>query len=55
MGQINSEQAVAIIDAVGEAKAKQMKSEPNMDFSYLLLLAVIPVLLGYWLNKRRKK
>jgi hypothetical protein len=61
-GQINTEQAVQIIEAVGNAKAQVaeatapvMKSEPNMDFSYLLLLAVIPVLLGYWLNKKRKK
>ena len=59
MGQINTQQAVEIIEAVGNAKAQvaeaTMHSEPNMDFSYLLLLAVIPVILGYWLNKRRKK
>ena len=54
MGQVSTEQTVAIIEAVGESNAK-MKSEPNMDFSYLLWLAIIPVLLGYWLNKRKKK
>jgi hypothetical protein len=52
MGQMSTEQTVQIIDAVGNA---QMKAEPNMNFSYLLLLAVVPVVLGYWLNKRRKK
>ena len=55
MGQVSTEQTVAIIEAVGNAKAQSHKAEPNMDFSYLLLLAIVPVLLGYWLNKKRKK
>jgi len=52
MGQMSTEQTVKIIEAVGDAS--KMKAEPNMNFSYLLILAVIPVLLGYWLNKRKK-
>ncbi len=31
------------------------RSEPNMNFWPLLFIAVIPVVLGFWLNKRRKK
>ena len=54
MGQVSTEQTVAIIEAVGDA-TRPMKAEPNMNFWPLLLLAIVPVLLGYWLNKRRKK
>jgi hypothetical protein len=54
MGQVTAEQTALIIDTTAEAIAKN-KAEPNMNFWPLLLLAVIPVLLGYWLNKRRKK
>jgi len=56
MGFVSTEQTVAIIEAVGEAIPEQpIRSEPNMAFWPLLLLAIIPVVLGWWLNKRRKK
>ena len=52
MGFVSTEQTVAIIEAVGEAMPEPvMRSEPNMNFSYLLWLAVIPVLLGFALKK----
>jgi hypothetical protein len=55
MGQVNTEQVAIIIEETADAIAKnKMKSEPNMNFSYLLLLAVIPVILGWWLNRRKK-
>ena len=58
MGFVSTEQTVAIIEAVGDAipeAAPVMRSEPNMNFWPLLLIAVMPVWLGWWLNKRRKK
>jgi hypothetical protein len=59
MGFVSTEQTVAIIEAVGEAIPETapvvMRSEPNMNFWPLLWLAVIPVILGWWLNKRKKK
>jgi len=57
MGQVSTEQTVAIIEAVGDAiaPAPVMQAEPNMNFWHLLWLAIIPVILGWWLNKRRKK
>jgi len=62
-GQINTEQAVAIIEAVGnavpEATAPVMHSEPNMNFWPLLAIAVVPVILApfiaMWVKKRMKK
>ncbi len=60
MGQVSTEQTVQIIDSVANALNKShpeevMRSEPNMNFWPLLLLAIIPVVLGYWLNKRKKR
>ena len=52
MGQINTEQAVQIIEAVGNAKAQvaeattTMHAEPNMDFGTLALLALLPMIAG---------
>lgn len=55
MGQVSTEQTVRIIEAVGEAIPDPvMQAEPNMSFWPLLLLAVIPVVIAYWLNKRKK-
>ena len=60
MGQVSTEQTVAIIEAVGEAIPDPvMQAEPNMSFWPLLLIAVIPVVLApfvaTWFQKRRKK
>jgi hypothetical protein len=57
MGQVSTEQTVAIIEAVGDAIQPNpvvMQAEPNMNYWWLLSLAVIPVFLTYWLNKRKK-
>jgi hypothetical protein len=62
-GQINTEQAVQIIEAVGNAKAQvaeaTMHSEPNMNFWPLLAIAVVPVILApfiaMWVKRRMKK
>lgn len=60
MGYISTEQTTEIIDSVTELvdavnTEPVMRAEPNMNFWPLLALAVIPVLLGYWLNNRRKR
>jgi len=55
MGQVSTEQTVRIIEAVGDAMPDPaIQAEPNMSYWWLLSLAVVPVLLTYWLNKRRK-
>jgi hypothetical protein len=60
MGQINTEQAVEIIEAVtatvdaatpNEVTTVIPPSEPN--YWWLLLLAVIPVLLTFFLQRRK--
>ena len=67
MGQVSTEQTVAIIDAVGEAVSNAqpdvvMKSEPNMNFWPLLMIAIVPVIIvplflyiKKALSKRKKK
>lgn len=55
---INTEQTVAIIEAIGNAIPEaKMKAEPNMNFLPLLALGIIPVVLAFVLNRylRRKK
>lgn len=44
MGQISTEQTVAIIESV---------KEPT-NYWWLLTLAIIPVLLGWWLNRKKQ-
>ena len=55
MGQVSTEQTVAIIEAVQQDP--RMHADPNMNFWPLLLLAVIPVILApfvaTWVQKRR--
>ena len=60
MGQVSTEQTVEIIEAVADVidatqpeTVTQIAAEPN--YWWLLSLAIVPVLLGYWLNKRRPK
>ena len=56
MGQVSTEQTAIIIESTADAIAKnKMEAQPNMNFWPLLFLAIIPVVLGYWLNKRKKK
>jgi hypothetical protein len=60
MGFVSTEQTVAIIEAVGDAIPEQpvMRSEPNMNFWPLLIIAVVaaivPVFVTRWLKKRKK-
>jgi hypothetical protein len=64
MGQVSTEQTTAIIDSITELVdaaqpdevvnvVQPIASEPN--YWWLLSLAILPVLLGWWLNKRKKK
>jgi len=58
MGFVSTEQTVAIIDAVGNAMPdKVMRSEPNMAFWPLLVIAVVaaavPVFLVRWLKRKK--
>jgi len=70
MGQVSTEQTVAIIDAVANAVNQPdpvMHSEPNMAFGMLALLALLPMIAGGivawfkrhviigWVNDRKKK
>ena len=63
MGLVTTEQTVAIIEAIGEAMPEPavMRSEPNMNFVPLALIAVLPVIvipIFLWVKKalsRRKK
>jgi hypothetical protein len=56
MGQVSTEQVAIIIEETSDAIAKnKMEAQPNMNFWPLLLLAIIPVWFGWWLNNRRKK
>ncbi len=45
MGQMSVEQFVEVTEAVAKT------NEPN--YGWLLILGIIPVLLGYWLNKKK--
>ena len=60
MGQVSTEQTVAIIEAVGDAMPDPtMHAQSNMNFWPLLLIAVIPVVLApfvaTWFQRRRNK
>jgi hypothetical protein len=61
MGQVSTEQTVAIIEAVGEAIKTDtvIHPEPNMAFWPLLIIAIVPVILApfvaMWFKKRKKK
>jgi hypothetical protein len=59
MGQVSTEQTVKIIEAVADAietvqpeVVETVSTQPSN--WWLLTLAVVPVLLGYWLNMRKK-
>lgn len=49
---MTAEQTVAIISSVGEVVEKT--KEPT-NYWWLLILAIVPVGLGWWLNRKRKK
>ena len=57
MGQVSTEQTVEIIEAVGDAinaaspEVVQIQPEPN--YWWLLLIAVVPVLLGLWIKRKK--
>lgn len=52
---LSTEQTVAVIEAVGNAVRPENKQDIGTNYWWLLLIAIVPVLLGYWINKRRKK
>ena len=47
------EQVAVIINSTSRAIAENQPQEPN--YAWLALLGVIPVIVGYLLNKRKKK
>ena len=60
MGQVSTEQTVAIIESVADAidaatpdTVTTVIPEPN--YWWALSLVILPVMLGYWLNHRRKR
>lgn len=56
MGQVNTEQVAVIIESTADAIAKAQPEvvQPATNYWWLLTLAIIPVVLGYWLNRRKK-
>jgi hypothetical protein len=59
MGFVNTEQTTAIIESVAKVvdaanpdTVTQPQPEPN--YWWALSLVIIPVVLGWWLNKRKK-
>ncbi len=70
MGQVSTEQTIQIIDSVANAINNSdpvMRSEPNMNFGILALLALLPMIAGGtvawfkrhiiigWVKDRKKK
>jgi len=58
MGFVNTEQTTAIIESVAkvvEASNPVVPVTPQQSYWWWLSLGIIPVLLGWWLNKRKKK
>jgi len=61
MGQLSTEQTTEILDSVTglvtavNHETTNLVAEPNMNFWHLLWLAIIPVFLGWWLNRKGKK
>ena len=59
MGFVNTEQTTAIIESVAkvvEASNPETTTVAPTDTNYwwLLLIGIIPVVLGWWLTKRKK-
>ena len=59
MGQVSTEQTTAIIESVAKViDAVQPDTvtniQPDPNYWWLLILAVVPILLGFILNKRKK-
>ena len=50
MGMVSTEQTVAIIDSVARVYPEQELT----NYWWLLILAIIPVILGWWLTKGKK-
>jgi len=58
MGFVNTEQTTAIIDSVTRvveaSKVDPIPVTPEQSWLWWLSLGIIPVVLGWWLNKRKK-
>jgi len=52
MGMVSTEQAVAIIEATGEAA--NASSEASTSYWWLLIIAVAPVLITILIGKRKR-
>jgi len=51
---MSTEQTVRVIEAVGEVVNNQPEAQQEPNYWWLLSLAIIPVILGWWLNKRKQ-
>jgi hypothetical protein len=52
MGQVSTEQTVAIIDAVSNAVEKVQPEPEATNYWWLLLIAIIPAVIALWKTKR---
>ena len=49
MGMVSTEQTVRVIEAVGEVVERQ---QPETNYWWLLIIAVIPVIVGFLLKRK---
>ena len=57
MGFVSTEQTTAIIDSVAkvvDAANPSVPVSPQQSYWWWLSLGIIPVVLGWWLNRRKK-
>ena len=56
MGLITAEQTTAIIESVAEVveASNPTPVTPEQSYWWWLSLAIVPVVLGWWLNKKKK-
>lgn len=52
MGMVSTEQTVRIIEAVSDA-VKPTAQPQSTNYWWLLLIAIVPVLLGWYLKRRK--
>jgi len=59
MGLVSTEQTTAILNSAAKLVEASnpdviMKAEPNMNYWWLLAIAVVPVWFGWWLKRKKK-
>jgi len=53
MGQMSAEQSIRFVEATADAIARTQPEPESTNYLWLLLIAVIPILLGWWLKGRK--